>query len=282
MAGPPQGAEPELGEHVGPYRLEAILGEGAMGIVYRAARDADGLPVALKVLRSELSGDETYRRRFARECLIATSLTHKHLVRVVDAEAGGARPYLATELVAGRTVAELLAQDGPLAVRDVVRLAAEVGTGLDTLHGAGLVHRDVKPSNILVDPGGASFLTDFGVARSEAATVLTKPGRVVGTLEYLAPEVIRGSAAGPAADIYSLGCVVYECLAGSPPFGAGGFVETTLAILEGEPDDLRASRPDLPPALCAATLHALAKRPSERPPTATAYALMLRVSARPA
>src|SRR5512144_1836643 len=151
MAGPPQGAEPELGEHVGPYRLEAVLGEGAMGIVYRAARDADGLPVALKVLRPELSGDETYRRRFARECRIATSLTHKHLVRVVDAEAGGARPYLATELVAGRTVAELLALDGPLAVRDVVRLAAEVGTGLDTLHRAGLVHRHVKPSNILVD-----------------------------------------------------------------------------------------------------------------------------------
>ena len=282
MARAPQAAEPEPGERVGPYRLEAVLGEGAMGIVFRATREPDGRVVALKVPRAELSGDETYRRRFARECRVAASIAHRHLVPVVDADAEGARPYLATEFVAGRTVAALLAQEGRLPVRAVVRLAAEVGTGLDTLHAAGLVHRDVKPSNILVDDEGASYLTDFGVARSEAATVLTKPGRVVGTLEYLAPEVIRGSPAGPAADVYSLGCVVYECLTGSPPFPARGFVETTLAILEGEPEDPRAHNPELPPALCVAALRALAGRPADRPPTATAYALMLRVSARAA
>jgi serine/threonine-protein kinase len=281
MSGPPQ-AEPELGERLGPYRLEAVLGEGGMGIVYRAARDPGGELVALKVLRRELSGDDTYRRRFEREGRIAAGITHKHLVRVVDSGESDGRPYLASEYIDGRTLAELLADDEPLPVPAVARLAAELGTGLDTLHAEGLVHRDVKPANVMVASSGVAYLTDFGVARSAAATVLTKPGHVVGTLDYLAPEVIRGSTAGPAADIYSLGCVVYECLAGSPPHSGSGFVETTLAILEAEPENPRVLRPELPAELCSVVLQGLAKQPSARPPTATAYALMLRISARAA
>ena len=282
MSGPSQAAEPQLGERLGPYRLEAVLGEGGMGIVYRAVHEADGRLVALKVLRSELSGDDTYRRRFARECRIAAAITHKHLVRIVDAGESDGRPYLASEHIDGRTLAETLSEDGPLPPAAVVRLAAEVATGLDTLHAEGLVHRDVKPSNVIVSSAGVAYLTDFGVARSAAATVLTKPGHVVGTLEYLAPEVIRGSTAGPAADIYSLGCVVYECLTGTPPHTGRTFVEATLAILEAEPADPCACRPELPRELCGVVLQALAKRPADRPPTATAYALMLRISARAA
>ena len=158
----------------------------------------------------------------------------------------------------------------------------EIATGLDTLHREGLVHRDVKPWNILLDDSGTSFLTDFGLAKGAAATVLTRPGHVVGTLDYLSPEVIKGEAAGPAADIYALGCVTYECIAGRPPFAGGNFVEATLAILEDEPSDPCAGRDDLPPDLSFAVLQALAKARPTVPPTAAAYALMLRISARPA
>ncbi len=282
MPGPPELAGPALGETVGPYRLEAVLGEGAMGIVYRAVREPEGTIVALKLLRRELSTDDTYRRRFAREGRIASGLEHRHLVPVLEAGEAGGRPYLVSDYVEGRTLANLLELDGPLPLSALLRVVAEIATGLDTLHREGLVHRDVKPSNIIVASTGTTFLTDFGLAKGAAATVLTKPGRVVGTLEYLAPEVIRGSPAGPAADIYSLGCVAFECIAGRPPLIGPGFVETTLAILENEPSDPCASRPDFPSGFSEVVLQALAKQPSDRPPTAAAYALMLRISARAA
>jgi serine/threonine-protein kinase len=183
--------------------------------------------------------------------------------------------------VVGRSLAELIAADGPLGLSALIRTTSEIATALDTLHREGLVHRDVKPANIMVDETGASFLTDFGLAKDDAATVLTRPGRVVGTLDYLAPEVIKGEAAGPAADIYALGCVTYECITGRPPFGGVGFVDAALASIQDEPDDPCAGRDDLPGALSFAVLQALAKSPSDRPPTAAAYALMLRISARP-
>jgi len=272
-------AAPELaaGDRLGPYLLEEVLGEGGVGIVFKAVHEPDETVVALKVLRRELSDDDTYRQRFAREGRIAGSLSHPHLVPVVDAGEEDGHPYLAARYVEGVSLAELLDQ-GPLPLG----IVSEIATGLDTLHQEGLVHRDVKPRNILVDSSGSSFLTDFGLAKGAAATVLTKPGHVVGTLDYLAPEVIKGSPAGPPADIYALGCVAYECIAGRPPFAGGGFVEATLAILEEEPPDPSAGRDDLPLDLSFAILGALAKSPAERPPTAAAFALMLRISARPA
>jgi serine/threonine protein kinase len=281
MSGGRAAAELEAGGRLGPYRLEEILGEGGMGIVFKAVREADGEVVALKVLRAELSGDETYRRRFEREGRIAGGLSHRHLVPVVDAGEADGHPYLATRYVVGRTLADVLEAEGSLPLSALLRIASEIATGLDTLHREGLVHRDVKPSNILVDESGSSFLTDFGLAKGAAATVLTKSGRVVGTLDYLAPEVIKGAPAGPPADIYALGCVVYECIAGRPPFAGGNFTEATLAVLADDPSDPLAGRNDLPPALSFAVLQALAKRPEDRPPTAAAYALMLRISARP-
>src|SRR6266540_1040761 len=213
MSAGPAAAELEAGGRLGPYRLEELLGEGGMGIVFKAVREPNGEVVALKVLRADLSGDDTYRRRFAREGRVAAGLSHPHLVPVVDAgEADGYR-YLAARYVPGRTLADELRDDGPLPLRPLLRIATELATGLDTLHREGLVHRDVKPSNVIVDESGSSFLTDFGLAKEAAATVLTEPGRVVGTIDYLAPEVIRGNPAGPPADIYALGCVIYECIA---------------------------------------------------------------------
>jgi len=281
MSGVPAAAEPQAGDRVGPYLLQEVLGEGGMGIVFKAVREPDGEVVALKVLRADLSDDETYRRRFAREGRTAGSLTHRHLVAVLDAGEADGHHYLAARHIAGQDLAQVLEAEGPLPLSRLLRITAEVATGLDTLHRAGLVHRDVKPSNIMIDESGSSFLTDFGVAKGAAATALTKPGRIVGTLEYLAPEVIGGAEARPPSDIYALGCVTYECVAGRPPFEGGSFVETALASLQDEPPDPCVNRLDLPPALSFAILQALAKRPDERPPTAAAYALMLRISARP-
>ncbi len=281
MSGGHAAAELQAGGRLGAYRLEEILGEGGVGIVFKAVHEPDGEVVALKVLRAELVGDETYRRRFEREGRIASGLSHPHLVPVVDAGEADGQQYLAARYVAGRTLAERLEAEGPLPLSPLLRIASEIATGLDTLHREGLVHRDVKPSNIILGESGGSFLTDFGLAKGAAATVLTEPGRVVGTLDYLAPEVIKGTPAGPAADIYALGCVTYECIAGRPPFAGGSFVEATLAILADEPPDPCTGRDDLPPGLSFAVLQALAKAPGDRPPTAAAYALMLRISARP-
>jgi serine/threonine protein kinase len=267
------------GDRLGPYRLVAPLGEGGMGVVFRADRSSGGV-AALKVLRRELSGDETFRRRFEREGRIAAQLDHPHLVEVVDSGEAEGLHYLASRFVEGETLAERLEREGPLPLPDLIRLAAELGTGLDTLHGAGLVHRDVKPSNVMLGPECAA-LTDFGLARGVADSVLTAPGRVVGTLDYLAPEVIRGQPAGPAADIYALGCLLYECVFGEPPFGSRPFAEAAAAHLSEEPLDPCEARDDLPPAFWDALRHGLAKDPAERPPTATAYALMIRVSAKP-
>ena len=270
---------PELGTRIGPYLLEGVLGEGSMGIVFRASRE-DGSVVALKVLRPELSGDEGYRRRFEREGRIASSLTHPHLVEVVDAGEADGWSYLASRFVPGESLAERLVREGPLPVETVVKIAGEVGTALDTLHASDLVHRDVKPSNVMLADRGAE-LTDFGVARATADSVLTTPGRVVGTVDYLAPEVIRGEAAEPAADVYGLGCLLYECVAGAPPFGTRPFAEAAVAHVSEEPPDPSPARRDLPRQFWSALRHGLAKDPADRPPTATAYALMLRVSARP-
>jgi serine/threonine protein kinase len=265
------------GGRLGPYRLEEALGEGGMGIVFRAVRD-DGEVVALKVLRRELSHDETYRRRFIHEARAAGEVRHKHLVPVLDAGQADDRSYLAVAHVSGRSLEARIQQEGALPLSDIVRLAAQVATGLDALHGANLVHRDIKPSNIMLDQDGAAALTDFGLAKGPAYTVLTKPGQVMGTLDYLAPELIKGGGATPSSDIYALGCVAFECLAGQPPFGEKAVFQVAVAHLEEQPPDPCAGRDDCPEGLAWAVLRALEKDPGQRPPTATAYAQMVRLA----
>ena len=272
------GDEPGVGERLGPYLLEDVLGRGGMGIVFRAAREPDGETVALKVLRPELAG-EVYEHRFDRERRIASGLEHPNLLPIVDAGESGGRRYVAVRFVDGCSLAELLETGGPLSVPELLRLAAEIGSALDALHEQGLIHRDVKPANVMLDADGTAALTDFGLAKGEAYTILTRPGQVMGTLDYLAPEVIKGEPATPASDIYAFGCVVFECLAGRPPFPGGSLVEATLAHLEGEPADPAEAREDVPAELGWAVRQALAKGPADRPRTATAYARLVKVSA---
>jgi serine/threonine-protein kinase len=272
-------ADLEPGGRIGAYRLEERLGEGGMGVVFRAIKEPEGDEVALKVLRSELSADETFRRRFVHEARAAGEVRHKHLVPITDAGEAEGRPYLAVAFVRGTTLESRLSRGGPLPIEDLVRVVAHVASGLDALHAAGIVHRDVKPSNVILDEAGAANLTDFGLAKGRAYTVLTKPGMVMGTLDYLAPEMLRGADASPASDIYALGCLTYECTAGRAPFADKSMFDLASAHLNIEPADPCANRQDAPEGLSWAILQALAKEPEKRPPTATAYAHLISFAA---
>lgn len=267
------------GATLGPYRLESQLGEGGMGIVFRAAREPDGQVVALKVLRRELTGDETHRRRFMREARAAAEVHHRHLAPVLDVGEADGRVYLAVSFIEGRSLDDRIREEGPLPVPDIVTLAYQMASALDALHEREVMHRDLKPSNVMLDGSGDAVVTDFGLAKGRAYTVLTKPGQVMGTLDYLAPEVIRGQQATAASDLYGLGCVLYECVAGQPPFAEKGVFQVGLAHLEEEPPDPARNRDDVPSGFVWALMRGLEKDPAKRPPSGVAYAQMLRVGA---
>ena len=270
--------ELEPGDTLGPYRLEAVLGEGGMGLVFKARRDGDDHSVALKVLKRQLSGDLVFQQRFQHEARAAAEVRDRHLVAILESAEWDGRHCLASDYVDGGSLTDRIAADGPLPLADVIRVVTEVGTGLDALHAAGVMHRDIKPSNVLFDSDATAMLTDFGLAKGRAYTVLTRPGQVMGTLDYLAPELIRGQPATPATDIYALGCVAFECVAGQAPFGDKTAFQVGLAHLEEAPPDPCAERPELPPRFSAAILAALEKDPERRPATAAAYASLLRAA----
>jgi serine/threonine-protein kinase len=272
-------SEPGVGDDVGHYRIDARLGEGAVGVVYRARRESDGAVVALKLLKQRLGEDETFRARFVHEARAARHVEHDHVVPVLDAGEADGTSYLVAEYVAGGSLEDRLREEGALPIDEALRIAAEVGTGLDALHRGGLVHRDVKPSNLMLYENGRAAITDFGLAKGPAYTVLTKPGQVMGTLDYLAPELIRGEAATPSTDIYAFGCVIYECITGAPPFGGKSLFEIGSAHLNLAPSDPGETRPEVTPSLSWALLKALEKDPAQRPPTATAFASLLHVAA---
>jgi serine/threonine-protein kinase len=260
---------------LGPYRLEAVLGQGAMGVVYLAEHRRLQRKVALKILRPELTGDDLFRKRFLREARAAAAVEHENLVPIVEAGALGGRDYLAAAYVAGESLGQRLAARGPLPVEDLLRLVGELAAALEALHRSGLIHRDVKPSNVMLSESGTALLTDFGLAKGPAYTVLTRPGQVVGTVDYMAPELIQGEAASPASDVYALGCLVYECLTGTPPFASSSLLRVSMGHLGEPPPDPRDRRPELGEELADAALAALAKDAAERPRSPRRYALGL-------
>jgi serine/threonine-protein kinase len=275
----PSAPDLSLGETLGPYRLESVLGEGAVGVVFGAVATDDDTVVALKVLKRVLSGNEVYRQRFVREARVAKEVRHRHLVPILDLGEARGHHYLAVAHVDGGSLADLIESRGRLSVDEAVQLAAEVASALDALHRHDIVHRDVKPSNVMLDREGRAAVTDFGLAKGPAYTVLTKPGQVMGTLDYIAPELIRGESTGPAADVYALGCVVYECLAGTPPYAHRRLFEITAAHLDDPPPDVSAARPDVPRSLAEILQAAMAKDAAARPRTGTAFAHLLRAAA---
>ena len=263
---------------LGDYKLESELGEGGMGLVFRATRTTDGREVALKVLKLALANDLLFQHRFRQEARAAAEVHEPHLVPIIEASDADGRHYLAVDYVAGGSLTDRIADKGRLDGPDVVRMVSEIGAGLDALHAAGIVHRDIKPQNILYALDGTAMLTDFGLAKGRAYTVLTQPGQVMGTLDYLAPELIRGEPATPLTDVYALGCVAFECVSGKAPFADKSLFQVGIAHLEEPPPDPCADRPDLGPGVSGALLTALEKDPAARPQSAGAYAELLRAS----
>ena len=259
--------ELEAGDIFGEYRVEERLGEGAMGTVYRAIRDMETTPVALKLVKSEFATDGLYRQRFLHEARAASEVTHPNLVDVVDAGEVEGRQYLAMRLVSGRALDEIVKAGERLDPQTAATIATQIGDALDALHAKGVVHRDVKAANIIVQDDGSAALTDFGLAKGTGYAGLTAVGQIVGTIEYLAPERIIGQEAAPASDLYALGCVIYESVVGKTPFAGKGPMGTAFGHLEEQPPPIE----DAPAPFAAAVLVALAKDPAERPATAREY-----------
>jgi len=265
-----------LGARIGPYTLVRRIGEGGMGVVYECARDGSPDAIALKLLRPELAQNDGYRRRFQHEVRAAREVGHPGLVPIVDAGEADGYHYLAMPFVGTRTLKTLI-REGRLPLDRTLALAGRLGAALDAIHERGLLHRDIKSSNILLTDDGLPMLSDFGVAKGAGYTVLTRTGLMVGTLDYLAPELIRGEPATPASDVYAFACLVYECLSGAPPFSSRSMFEIGYAHLNDAPAGLHTHVPGISDELDRALLRGLDKEPSRRPHLAGAYAGMLRI-----
>src|SRR4051794_9781205 len=258
-----------LGATVAGYRIEAVAGRGGMGVVYRARQLALDRTVALKLIAPELARDDAFRARFERESRIAASLDHPNVIPVYEAGSDGDRLFIAMRFVDGTDLGRMLAADGALDPRLAAELIAQAGSALDAAPARGLVHRDVKPANLLVTGAESSrphvSLTDFGLARRDgSSTALTTTGQWMGTPDYAAPEQIDGYDLTGAADVYALGCVLFAALAGQPPFGDRPRMAKAAAHVHEEPPTLRSVSPSVSPAFEPVVARALAKRPADR------------------
>jgi eukaryotic-like serine/threonine-protein kinase len=276
-------AEPRPADRVlgGRYRLRSRLAAGGMGAVWAAEDLVLGREVAVKLLGEAVTSDRLAALRLRREARAAGRLAHPGIVCVLDLGEDGGRPYLVMELLHGESLAARLARAGPLAPAEAVRVVAAAADAVAAAHRAGIVHRDVKPGNVFVTSGGDVKLLDFGIASAAGDTAVTG-GVLLGTAAYLAPERVLGHDATPAADVYALGVLLYELLAGRPPFAGDTDTALAMAHVHAHPAPLRSVAPQVPPALAAACEHALAKDPAARPPAAAALAALLRSTVAPA
>jgi serine/threonine-protein kinase len=265
---------------IGRYQVFAQLGAGGFATVYRAYDPRLDRDVAIKVLHPALARDPDMRDRFLDEARALASIRHPHLVRLFDAGEADGMVYLAMEFIAGRSL-DAVIQHNSLSVDDVCRVVSQVASALDALHDSGLVHRDVKPANIMLADDGRAVLVDLGVARSLKSTGITSPSVIMGTPGFLAPEQLgETEAAGPRTDVYQLAATAYTLLSGRPPF-LGSAAEVLYAIAHRAAPDLQELCPDLPPGMAAAIVEALAKNPQRRPARAGAFAAALTAAALP-
>ena len=265
----------------GRYRLGPRIGAGGMAEVFRADDTRLGRAVAVKLLKTEHARDETFRRRFESEARTAAGLAHPNIVPVFDVGEDAGRPFIVMALIEGPSLSERL-RSGPLSEAAAVAVVRDVLAALTAAHAAGVLHRDVKPANILLAPDGSARLADFGIAKAYDAAVtdpgLTATNLVLGTPLYLAPERAQGQAATVASDVWSAGVVLYECLAGSHPFAGNTPLAVALAAQRGVLTPLSTVRPDVTPALAAVAELAMATSPAERYPSAAAMAADMRAA----
>jgi hypothetical protein len=258
---------------VAGYRIDGTLGEGGMGTVYRATQLSLERVVALKVLTAELSADPAFRERFRREGLLQAALDHPHIVTVYEAGEAEGRLFLAMRMVEGPTLKDLILRR-QLDDRRALRLLTQVAEALDAAHAKGLIHRDVKPQNVLVGAGDHAYLADFGLTKGHDDAGMTETGQFVGTIDYISPEQARGEHATARSDVYALTAVLCECLTGQVPFERATEERALLAHLTEPPPNLSRVRSDLPAAMDAVVAQGMAKDPEDRP--ASAGELMLK------
>jgi serine/threonine protein kinase len=261
-----------LGTDVAGYAVESVLGSGAMGVVYVARQRSPERRVALKLITPAFANDEVFRRRFLREATAAAAIEHPHILPVYAAGESNATLFMAMRLIDGRDLREILSGSRELPLERVQRIVGQVGGALDAAHARGLIHRDVKPGNVLVaeqpDAEDADFcyLMDFGVSTwtASSAATITATGQMVGTANYMAPEQIEGGGVDGRADLYSLGCVLYECLTGSAPFSGRSAPAILYGHLHEQAPPPTSVQPDLPRGVDAVIDRALRKVPDER------------------
>lgn len=251
---------------VGEYQLGPLLAIGTVGEVYRAQHRESGAPAVIKFLQMDSARDPELQRRFVREVAIVERLEHPHIVRYYDCGLDDDRIYFAMELVESGTLKEALTARGRLPWRDVVAVAIQVCEALAYAHERGVIHRDLKPANLFLSNDGSVKVGDFGLARDMGRTRITLEGQTVGTCRYMPPEQIAGDAElTGATDLYALGCIMYEAIAGQPPFDGATIIEIFEAHLDSEPVPVTDLARDCPPALANFVLHLLRKEPHDRP-----------------
>jgi serine/threonine kinase PknH len=266
---------------LGDYRIEGIVGVGRMGVVYLAIDRITGRAVALKVLREDVGIDPVYRERFRREGTLLASLNHPHVLPIYGMGELDGDLYIASRLVSATLRNAIIS--GPIAVNDAMTILSKVASALDAAHAAGIVHRDVKPANVLIDPGFEVYLGDFGLARDPEGQALTAPGQVLGTIDYMAPELIDGEGVGPATDIYGLACLAVETLTGTVPYARDTDAAIMYAHIVEPAPTVSDRRSALPESLDDVIAAGMAKDPDERPPSAGALVMdMLRALDMPA
>jgi serine/threonine-protein kinase len=248
---------------VGGYRIVEAIGKGGTSVVYRAEHVRLGRTAALKLLTPQL-GESDFRDRFLRESKLAASLDHPNIVPVYDAGEEDGLLYIAMACVDGSDLKALLVEEGRLPLRRALRIVSQIASALDAAHARGLVHRDVKPANILVGPNDRALLSDFGVVKELTSGGATRTGSFVGTIEYCAPEQIEGRDVDQRADVYALACVFYECIVGTSPFHRSSDVAILNAHLHDAPPKLTRAAPDLPSDLETVLSKALSKSPLDR------------------
>jgi serine/threonine protein kinase len=265
MAGPREmGASTRIGTEIAGFRIESVLGRGGMSVVYVAEQIRLARKVALKVLTTELAWDDQFRERFVRESHIAATIDHPNIIPIYDAGEDEGLLYIAMRFVQGPDLREILKR-GAFGVGRTIFLVEQLASALDAAHAHALVHRDVKPGNILLEETtDHAYLTDFGVAKQTTARGLTSTGHFLGTVEYAAPEQIEGGPVDARTDVYALGCVLYECLTGSPPYSHGTEHAVLHAHLVDPPPSVTRLRPELPQAFDGVVATAMAKAPEDR------------------